>query len=102
MFTLAAGEAQAFDRSSRILFQPGREGRIGPCLCHDPGAVAWADFGFIGVNQNVKRCRIDVALLNEKRFKGPHPQGDGREFRMLLVVVVAVVWHVIFLGVGLA
>jgi hypothetical protein len=50
-----------------------------------------ADLGLIGLDQDVKRGRVDIALFHQQRFQRPHPELDLGEFGMVVIVVMVVI-----------
>ena len=91
MFALAAGVAQFGDRRRRIGEQPLAVVGIDPGAGNDAGAVARADLLLIGLDQQIERRRIDVALLGQQRLQRAHAQVGFRQFGMVVIVVVVVV-----------
>src|SRR5829696_3498109 len=58
---------------------------------HHLGAVARPDLGLVGLDQNIDRRRIDIALLGQDRLEGADPKLDVGELAVFVVVVVVVV-----------
>ena len=50
-----------------------------------------ADLGLVGLDDEIERLGIDVALLGQDGFQRPHPKLHLGQFRAVIVVVVAVV-----------
>ena len=50
-----------------------------------------SDLGFVGVDDDVERGRVDQAFLDQHRLQRAHPQRDLGQVRMLGVIVVVVV-----------
>ena len=65
-------------RRWRRLSSRALEFRIGPGLGDDPRAVVRADLGLVGLDQDVERRRIDVALFDQQRLERAHPQLQSR------------------------
>ena len=65
--------------------------RIAPGLGDHMRAVARADLGLVGLDQEVERRRVDIALLGQHRFERAHAQLGLGELRMVVVVVMVVI-----------
>jgi len=86
VLALPAGIAQFADCRRAVMQQPRAIFRIAPCPSHDLRAVARADLGFIGLDQNIQCGRIDVTLFRQDRFEGTDPKLGFREIRMVVIV----------------
>ena len=98
MFALTSNKTEFADRRRCVRHQPGAIGWIGPGPCDDACAVARADLGFIGLDQFIKRSRIDVTLLGENGLEGAHAQINRRQFRMIVVVVMIMMIVVVMMS----
>ncbi len=76
----------ARDRLGGVREQRLLERRIAPGLGDDAGAVVRTDLGLVGLDDEVERGRIDVALLGQDRLERAHAQLRLRELRAVLVV----------------
>ena len=90
VLALTAAEAELGDRLRRVVEKPVAVGGIAPGLGDDPGAVARADLRLVGLDEDVERGRIDVALLGQKRLERADAKLDLVEMRVLVVVIVDV------------
>ena len=61
-------------RGGGVPQQPGVKLRVEPCSGDDVRAVAGADAGFVGLDQCIQCGGIDVTLVDEHTFQGPHAQ----------------------------
>ena len=87
----AVDQAERLHGLGRVLDQRLLEGRIGPGLGDDAGAVVRADPGLERLDHHVERGRIDIALLGQHGLEGAHAQLHLGELRAVLVIVVVVV-----------
>src|SRR5216683_1950334 len=62
-----------------------------PGFGNDLGAIMGADFGFIGLDNGIECCRIDIAFFSQDGFQRAHPQLGLGQFRMVMVVVMMIV-----------
>ncbi len=95
VFALTSGIAEFRYRWRRILEQAGAKGGIGPGPRHHAGAVARPDLGLIGFDQEIERCRIDVALFGQDGLERAHAQLGLGQFRMIVMMMVIVVGHAV-------
>jgi hypothetical protein len=75
--------------------EPLLEFRVRPRFRHDARPDMGPDPGFVGVDDDIERLRVDVALFGQDRLKRADPQLHLAELRtviMLVVIVVVVVW----------
>ncbi|MGY4418943.1 hypothetical protein ACVWY2_001368 [Bradyrhizobium sp. JR6.1] len=87
-----ADMAEGADRLAGVLEQRLLEGGIGPGLGDDPGAVMRADLRLIGLHDGVERGSLDVAFLGQDRFQRAHAQFGLRQFGMVVIVVVMIMF----------
>ena len=64
---------------------------IAPGFGDDALAVARTDLGLIGLDNDVERGRIDIALLAQNGFERAHAQLHLGEFRAVVMIVVVVI-----------
>jgi hypothetical protein len=92
----AAREAERADRCGGVGEQRPLEVGISPRLGDRAGAVVGADPGLIGLDDEIERGRIHVALLGQDRLQGPHPQlhlgqvGAMLAMRAMMMVTVMI------------
>src|SRR5205823_2731302 len=88
VLALAARIADRRDGGRRILQQFLAEGGIGPGLGDDARAVVRANLLLIGLDQQIERSRLDIALLGQDRFERAHADLHLGQFRAVIVVVM--------------
>ena len=81
-------KAERADRRAGVRKQRLLESRIGPGLGDRAGAVVRPDPGLVGLDDQIERGRIHIALLGQHRFQRPHPQLHLGELRAVLMIVV--------------
>ena len=81
----------AADRLGGVGEQRALELGIDPGLGDDAGADVRADLGLVGLDDEVERGRIDVALLGQDGLQRAHPQLRLGQLRAVLVIVVMIV-----------
>ena len=69
MLALAARIAKLADGLGGIVAQALQESHIAPGAGHDSGSIPGADLVLIGLDQHIKCCWIDIALLGQDRFQ---------------------------------
>ncbi len=77
----APGKAERADRVGGVGDEAALELRIGPGLGDDAGADMRPDLGLVGVDDEVERLGIDIALLGQDRLRGPAPGAASRRAR---------------------
>jgi hypothetical protein len=65
--------------------------RLVPGPRHYPCAVVRADLVFIGLDDHVQRCRIQIAFFHQQALQCPYAHVHLAEVGMVVVVVVLVV-----------
>ena len=83
-------QAERDDRLAGIGEQRLFERRIAPGLGDDAGAVMRADLGLVGLDDEVDRRGVDIALLGQHGLKRPHAQLHLGKLRAVVVVIVMV------------
>ena len=91
MLALPAGVAEGGDRGGGIGLEPVGEGGIAPGAGDDAGAVAGADLGLIGVDDDVDGGWVDQALDDEDGFERTDAGGHRVEVVVVIVVIVVVI-----------
>ena len=88
---MVADPALVTERAHRlgaVVEQRPFERGIAPGLGNDARAGVGADLGLVGLDDEIERSRIDVALLGQDRFQRAHAQLRLGELRPVFVVVV--------------
>ncbi len=91
VLALAPGVAELGDRRRGVGQQSLAKIGIGPGARDDARAIARADLLFVGLDQDVERGRIDVALLGQQRLERAHAQLGLRQLGMVVIVMVVVI-----------
>ena len=91
MIADAADMAERRDGGGAVLQQAALEVGIGPGLGDDARAVVRADLGLVGLDDEIERLGVDVALLGQDGFERAHPQLHLAELGAVVVVIVVVV-----------
>ena len=100
MFALAAAEPQRSDGRGGVLQQPVPKFRVAPRVRDHPCAVARPDLGLVGVDQEIQRRGIDIALVGQQSLERADPQLQRREFAALVVVEMVVLRMGVVIGPG--
>ena len=91
MLALAPAEAELGRGGRAVGEEPRPEGGIAPRPRDDPRAVARPDLRLVGLDDEVERGRIDIALFDQHGFERADAQRRLGEFRAVVVIVVVVV-----------
>ncbi len=76
------------DGRSRVVEQAALEVRIGPGLGDDAGADMRPDLGLVGIDDEVERLGIDIALLGQDRLQRADAELHLRNLGAVVVVMV--------------
>src|SRR5262249_55793952 len=74
-----------------IIEERALEGRVGPGPRDNAGADMRADLRFIGLDDAVKGCGIDIALLRQYRFQSAHAELRLRQLRAMVMALIVMV-----------
>ena len=74
VLALQAVVAERRDRGRGVAQQPGAEARVEPCSGDDTRTVARTDARLVRLDERIQCGRVDVTLVDEDAFQGPHPQ----------------------------
>jgi hypothetical protein len=83
-------KAERPDRVGGVGDEAALEIGIGPRLGDDAGADVRPDPGLIGVDDEIERLGIDIALLGQDRFEGADPELHLVELGAVVIVMVRV------------
>ena len=92
-------QAERSHRLAAVLEQRALERRIAPGLGDDAGAVVRADLGLVGLDDDVERGRVDIALLGQHGLERAHAQLHLGQLRAVLVMIVMIVVMILRHGV---
>ena len=59
-------------------------------LGHHQRPATRADFGLVGLDNQIERSWIDIAFGQQNGFECAHPNGRLRQFRTMIMIVVVV------------
>lgn len=95
MLALPPAIAEFGDRGGAVGEETGLEGRVGPGLRDDARAVARADLRLVGLDDQIERGGVDVALLDEHGFERADAQRGFGQLRTVVVIMVVVMTMVV-------
>lgn len=90
MLALPPGKGQFGHRRGSVCQQALFVSGIDPGLGHHLRPATRADFGLVGLDNQIQRVRIDIALGQQNSLERTHPDGGFRQFRTMIVIVIMV------------